>query len=590
MKKKDKSTGEDGDDGGEHERREQQQRPGAPPSDDPWSAALGVASAFDGGTEELYPSLPRAMTNERAAKKRRRRELASFGDDALDAPVLSARLFVPAAPAAAAALEGGAVPPPLLQEQQEERKQQKRLKGEKQAKKGGGKKEGEQAQRRQQGGEKAAEAAAEAVAPAATAADEGEQQQPLSKEPRAASVAVDEEEAARRRKERKERRKTAKKEKRAAAAAETAAAAAAANGGGADAPPPPKPKRCKNKFKQPGALEAAPPRAAAPLAAPPSPAAAPPPPASAAAASAAAAAAASVLPAASSAAAAASGGSRLLDKMRARLSGGQFRQLNEALYTRGGGEALALMGSDPSLFAAYHAGFQEQTRAWPAQPADLAAAWAARRLARGAVLADFGCGDGRLSRALAALGAGVDVRGLDLVATAPGTIACNMAETPLATGSCDAAVFSLALMGTDYGAFLGEARRVLRAPAAEAAATGGGAEGEGRRGLLWIAEVRSRFVPGGADREDFGPFLRCLRKLGFRLERQDASNRMFVVWELRLEAEGAHGAGAGAGVQSGGRRKSVGGGVGGGLGGEEAKRLAARLEWPPLRACVYKKR
>lgn len=35
-----------------------------------------------------------------------------------------------------------------------------------------------------------------------------------------------------------------------------------------------------------------------------------------------------------------------------------------------------------------------------------------------------------------------------------GVTACNMAHTPLADGSVDAAVFCLALMGTDYGAFL----------------------------------------------------------------------------------------------------------------------------------------
>jgi ribosomal RNA-processing protein 8 len=47
-----------------------------------------------------------------------------------------------------------------------------------------------------------------------------------------------------------------------------------------------------------------------------------------------------------------------------------------------------------------------------------------------------------------------------------------MADTPLSSGSCDAAVFSLALMGLDYGAFLVEAARVLK-----------------QNGWLWIAEV-----------------------------------------------------------------------------------------------------
>lgn len=62
----------------------------------------------------------------------------------------------------------------------------------------------------------------------------------------------------------------------------------------------------------------------------------------------------------------------------------------------------------------------------------------------------------------------------DLVSSAPGVIACNMADVPLEDSSVDAAIFSLALMGTDYGLFLQEARRVLKP-----------------KGWLWIAEVSS---------------------------------------------------------------------------------------------------
>jgi ribosomal RNA-processing protein 8 len=131
------------------------------------------------------------------------------------------------------------------------------------------------------------------------------------------------------------------------------------------------------------------------------------------------------------------------------------------------------------------------------------------------------------------------VHSLDLVATAPGVIACNMAATPLPAASCDAAVFSLSLMGTDYGSFLSEAHRVLKAG-----------------GWLWIAEVRSRFAPEGG-REDFGPFIEALRGLGFKLVKQDASNRMFVTMLLRKKGEGGGGGG---------------------------------IRWPQLRACVYKKR
>lgn len=53
-----------------------------------------------------------------------------------------------------------------------------------------------------------------------------------------------------------------------------------------------------------------------------------------------------------------------------------------------------------------------------------------------------------------------------------------MSEVPLADGSVDVAVFCLSLMGTDYGAGLGEAHRVL-APG----------------GTLWVAEARVEHAP-----------------------------------------------------------------------------------------------
>lgn len=64
-------------------------------------------------------------------------------------------------------------------------------------------------------------------------------------------------------------------------------------------------------------------------------------------------------------------------------------------------------------------------------------------------MADFGCGDAQV-----AAEAAQRVHSFDLVAVAPGVTACNMADVPLPDASVDAAVFCLALMGTDYGAFL----------------------------------------------------------------------------------------------------------------------------------------
>ena len=110
-----------------------------------------------------------------------------------------------------------------------------------------------------------------------------------------------------------------------------------------------------------------------------------------------------------------------------------------------------------------------------------------------------------------------------------------------AAGSCDAVVVSLALMGSDYSAFLREAARVLHL-----------------RGYLWIAEVRSRFVPTGGSVEDFAPFLSGLERLGFKLLKQDVRNKMFVVWVLQKVCA-------------------------------EAGDTAA-VEWPVLKPCIYKRR
>ncbi len=58
-----------------------------------------------------------------------------------------------------------------------------------------------------------------------------------------------------------------------------------------------------------------------------------------------------------------------------------------------------------------------------------------------------------------------EVHSFDLVATAPGVVACNMAAVPLEDASIDAAIFCLALMGTDYGSFLQVLHRLQFIPA-----------------------------------------------------------------------------------------------------------------------------
>lgn len=196
----------------------------------------------------------------------------------------------------------------------------------------------------------------------------------------------------------------------------------------------------------------------------------------------------------------------LLQRAQAQLAGGRFRWLNQELYQRDGGSALALMAAQPQLFAEYHAGFRSQTAGWPRQPLDECIAWL-RRSPAAWVVADIGCGDARLAASVPQR-----VHSFDLVAASPAVTACDMCALPLGDGALDAAVFCLSLMGTDYGRALGEARRALRAG-----------------GALWLAEVRSRFAGAeGGSRA----FLRALAAAGFALKETDESDTMFVVYRL----------------------------------------------------------
>ena len=145
----------------------------------------------------------------------------------------------------------------------------------------------------------------------------------------------------------------------------------------------------------------------------------------------------------------------LVDKMRAKLSGGQFRMLNEALYTTTGDEALRMVEDQPGMFSAYHAGFREQTKEWPVRPVDACLKWLAT-LPKTLRVADFGCGDAELARRAPQK----TVHSFDLESEAEDVVACNMANVPLEDASVEVAVFSLSLMGTDYGSFMEEAHRV----------------------------------------------------------------------------------------------------------------------------------
>ncbi|KAJ3164040.1 25S rRNA (adenine645-N1)-methyltransferase [Geranomyces variabilis] len=203
-------------------------------------------------------------------------------------------------------------------------------------------------------------------------------------------------------------------------------------------------------------------------------------------------------------------GQKLTDlqaKMQKKLAGSQFRWLNEILYTKPSTDAVAIFSAKPELFDIYHEGFRSQTEGWPTNPVDVFLAYLARK-PRGTVVADMGCGDAKIARTLNARNAGLDVRSFDLVKRCEEVIACDIANVPMCDAEADVVVFCLSLMGTNFMDFVKEAYRVLKAG-----------------GELKIAEVVSRFP-------DVAAFVAALVDVGFRLVKQDASNKMFILFDF----------------------------------------------------------
>ena len=193
-------------------------------------------------------------------------------------------------------------------------------------------------------------------------------------------------------------------------------------------------------------------------------------------------------------------------KMRSKLTSARFRHLNQTLYTTPSATSLTLFQTTPSLFAEYHAGFSNQVlSSWPTNPvtnfitsirtrATLTAPNGSttplpRRKTGSCTIADLGCGDAPLARALSPQTKKWALRfhNYDLHAPNEHVTVADIANLPLRDGEADIAVFCLSLMGTNWLEFVEEAWRVLR--------------GDGK-GECWVAEVKSRFgrVVGGKGR------------------------------------------------------------------------------------------
>lgn len=198
---------------------------------------------------------------------------------------------------------------------------------------------------------------------------------------------------------------------------------------------------------------------------------------------------------------------RFQQKLMEKLKGGQFRWINERLYSCASSEAVNMFVTEPSLFDVYHEGFHAQVQQWPQNPVDAMLQYV-KKQGKDVVVADFGCGDAKLASALPN-----KVHSFDLVAVNERVTACDMKKVPLKAKSVDIAVFCLSLMGTNLVDFLMEAHRVIK-----------------EDGILKIAEVKSRF-------DDVEKFIGDVCSLGFSFMDKDDSNKMFIMLEFQKTSE-----------------------------------------------------
>lgn len=190
-------------------------------------------------------------------------------------------------------------------------------------------------------------------------------------------------------------------------------------------------------------------------------------------------------------------------KLAGKLEAAHFRMLNEELYTTPSSAAVDMFGKEPWLFETYHQGFRRQTLKWPVNPVDVILKFLNKHPKW--KIADLGCGDAKIAHSLA----DGRVHSFDLVSVNSKVTACDIAKVPLAADAVDAVVLSLALMGTNYAAFLKEANRIVK--------TGG---------RVLIAEVRSRCE------HVLEQFLSLLEALGFKVDEVDKGNKMFIMFYL----------------------------------------------------------
>ncbi len=134
---------------------------------------------------------------------------------------------------------------------------------------------------------------------------------------------------------------------------------------------------------------------------------------------------------------------------------GDFSMMNSRFNSAYSQTTHERLKQHPEEWYLYHTLYREARKTWSEIPYEKIAKSLEKR--PDLVIGDFGCGEAKLAECLPN-----KVYSFDYIDINKDVMACDIAHTPLQDEQLDVAIFSLSLMGINYGDYLKEAYRVLK--------------------------------------------------------------------------------------------------------------------------------
>ncbi len=173
---------------------------------------------------------------------------------------------------------------------------------------------------------------------------------------------------------------------------------------------------------------------------------------------------------------------------------GDFSKMNQRWNRSLSSNTHIHLKNNPDEWYQYHALYRSARESWAIIPYEEMINWCRERIGFNYEIGDFGCGEAKLAEAVCDIHS---VHSFDHIAINSNVTSCDIAAVPMDDEMLDVALFSLSLMGKNFGDYIKEAHRTLRLD-----------------GHLIIFEPTSRFVDEEGVNHSF-TFAKDLEQFGF---------------------------------------------------------------------------